>query len=172
MGLDLVTLAAAKAYTDKMIPQGGGGAGEFKLIVDITLEENANAITIDTLPDGGKFEVSEIIVYGSASCLGTEDRGLNIRFNNTFVAQLGTGVYKAGTNLTEKRLYGEFIIRNGLTRGFIGWFSSISQQRAGLSGANRTTCFEFGENVNSITLTIATSADDLAAGSWFRIYGR
>lgn len=45
MGLDLVTLAAAKAYTDKMIPQGGGGLAGFELIdtIDFSTEEMAKA---------------------------------------------------------------------------------------------------------------------------------
>lgn len=154
------------------VPEGGGGSSEWKLIADITLEENANAIAITKLPNGENFEVSEIIVYGSAGCLGTTDRGLNIKCNGTLVAQLASGVFKGGQSLTEKRLYAEISIVNGLTRGHHAWFTSIAQQRSGFSGANRISCIEFGEKVNAITLTIATSADDIVAGSWFRVWGR
>ena len=154
-----------------VIPQGGGEK-PWVQIADIELTETAKAIQIPTLPNGEAYEISELVIWGTAIGEGSSDRGLNIYNNGTLLTQMTNAVAKAGTSLKERRFYGNLVLENGLSRCLYCLYTSSSQQVAGQASSVKLTAKEYEGKMTSISVEIGTTADTLAVGTWFKIWGR
>ena len=153
------------------IPQGGAEK-EWRLLADVEITEEVKTVEIPTLPNGESYEIGELSIWGAAICLGTTERGINIRNNGTILCQVTNAVAKAGTSLTERRFYCEVAVRNGLARGIYSVFNSSAQQSSGIASGTRVTAKEYEDRITSISVGIATTADSFGVGTWFKIWGR
>lgn len=173
---------AGKLWT---LPGGGGGSSEeksWKLIRDITLEEDTGMIAVNLDDDGNAFSCEEIFIHTNATNIADTTEALKlvvkINGNNTIINSTNFAIsFTCGKTGTDGRTWTYIKSINPMIVFYGSWVTTntvaekpVTVTNLGVGHAGNP--FAFGEKITSITLAIPVSSMSIASGSRFEIYGR
>lgn len=164
-------------------PGGGSADKSWRLIRDITTEEDVRSITFDTDDSGNGFELDEIYICTNATNISTQTAAgiFCVNANDKSISYLGTstpssmGFGKAGEsgrNWVWIHNLNPLIVLHGI------WVTTNS------AAQKNTYCIQpnifgksenpyaFGEKISKVDIVCANSSSTFAAGSRFLVYGR
>lgn len=161
----------------------GGGLGSWRLLKSITVAENIKAVEFDTDNGGNSFEVTELLITTDATTIESDAStapNLNVSIN-------GKDTYSAGTTAGLVMPYGKYGASGG--RNYLHLVSLNpahayhgSFQTGNVSSNKTVLCWqtnyfggnphEVGEKITKVKLVCVASANYLAEGSRFEVYGR
>ena len=160
---------------------GGGGSNPWRLITDLTLNEDVATFEITTDDDGNAFELDELFVITNA--ISTTSTAINADFRaNGKSHTIGTipcGANEANQTVGRNMLYirslslpfslvGTWIITNTEHSKTLNWFQPKLS-----TFDRRQTVYPIGTKIKSIEVgKTPTAATAFAAGSRFVILGR
>ena len=160
----------------------GSADKSWRLIRDITTEEDVRSIVFDTDDSGNGFELDEIYICTNATNISTQTaagafcvnaNGKSISFGTTTPSSIGFGkAGESGRNWMWMHNLNPLIVLHGV------WVTTNS------SAQKNTYCIQpnifgesenpyaFGEKISKVDIGCANSGSTFAAGSRFLVYGR
>lgn len=163
-------------------PGGGSADKPWRLIRDLTTEEDVRSITFDTDDSGNGFELDEIYICTNATNISTQTaagafcvnaNGKSSSFGTTTPSSIGFGkTGESGRNWMWMHNLNPLIVLHGV------WVTTNS------AAQKNTYCIQpyifgesenpyaFGEKISKVDIVCANSASTFAAGSRFLVYGR
>lgn len=161
------------------IPSGGGGDNPWRLITDLTLEEDVASFTITADDDGNGFELDELYVITNAISITSTAINVNIKVNGKELFGFPCG--KSGDDQTMYRNMAYLRSLNPMIV-FEGTWLATNTERAKTLNWNQPKLstldtinanFPLGTKITKIELyKTPTAATAFAAGSRFVILGR
>ena len=163
-------------------PGGGSADKPWRLIRDLTTEEDVRSITFDTDDSGNGFELDEIYICTNATNISTQTaagafcvnaNGKSSSFGTTTPSSIGFGkTGESGRNWMWMHNLNPLIVLHGV------WVTTNS------AAQKNTYCIQpyifgesenpyaFGEKISKVDIGCANSSSTFAAGSRFLVYGR
>ena len=163
-------------------PGGGSADKPWRLIRDLTTEEDVRSITFDTDDSGNGFELDEIYICTNATNISTQTaagafcvnaNGKSSSFGTTTPSSIGFGkTGESGRNWMWMHNLNPLIVLHGV------WVTTNS------AAQKNTYCIQpyifgesenpyaFGEKISKVDISCANSGSTFAAGSRFLVYGR
>ena len=163
-------------------PGGGSADKPWRLIRNITTEEDVRSIVFDTDDSGNGFELDEIYICTNATNISTQTaagifcvnaNGKSISFGTTTPSSIGFGkAGESGRNWLWMHNLNPLIALHGV------WVTTNS------AAQKNTYCIQpnifeksenpyaFGEKISKVDIDCANSSSTFAAGSRFLVYGR
>ena len=163
-------------------PGGGSADKPWRLIRDITTEEDVRSITFDTDDSGNGFELDEIYICTNATNISTQTaagafcvnaNGKSSSFGTTTPSSIGFGkTGESGRNWMWMHNLNPLIVLHGV------WVTTNT------AAQKNTYCIQpyifgesenpyaFGEKISKVDIVCANSSSTFAAGSRFLVYGR
>lgn len=164
------------------LPSGDSWEKSWRLLKTITLEEDVKSITIDTDDDGIPLDCQELFIHTNATNIADTTSALRLvlRINSKFTTinssndalEISCGAYGAAGRswlhiqaINPLIAYAStFIITNSVT----GKDVTTTVHPVGIDG----NPFAEGEHIGTVLISANGSANGIAAGSIFELYGR
>lgn len=155
------------------IPRGQDGAGggsaekEWKLVSEITIQEQVNSIEITQDSEGNPLELTGLHIIASAKCDDDTTQQATMIINDIEFANIFT-VYKNSTDINQINNYSAATLIGPTMIG-----GSAGGAYGGVASGVKYNCANvlIGK-INSITIRIASAQRKFEIGSKFMIYGR
>lgn len=155
------------------IPRGQDGAGggsaekEWKLVSEITIQEQVNSIEITQDSEGNPLELTGLHIIASAKCDDDTTQQATMIINGIEFANIFT-VYKNSTDINQLNNYSAATLIGPTMIG-----GSAGGTYGGVASGVKYNCANvlIGK-INSITIKIASAQRKFEIGSKFMIYGR
>ena len=164
-------------------PGGGSADKPWRLIRDITTEEDVRSITFDTDDSGNGFKLDEIYICTNATNISTQTAAgaFCVNANDKSISYLGTSTPssigfgktgESGRNWMWMHNLNPLIVLHGV------WVTTNS------AAQKNTYCIQpyifgesenpyaFGEKISKVDISCVNSVSTFAAGSRFLVYGR
>lgn len=161
-----ITLPDGTTY----FPEGGGGSAdkEWKLIADVTTEEQVNKVEITQDTEGNPFELEQVHIVVNGKL--TDDESIqqaHVVLNSTNFANMLT-IPKNSTNLDSGNQISAFTL---IGTSAIGGFANGAY--GAIATSLKYSCKAFTDNkVTKISVGIASAAKKFEIGANIKVYGR